>query len=64
MNRPDWLAGQFESYRAHLGAVAYRMLGSPSETDDAVQGAGHRHGAGYGPVPAAGSGRRVLRGLA
>jgi RNA polymerase sigma factor (sigma-70 family) len=37
VDQPDWLAGQFESYRAHLRAVAYRMLGSPSEADDAVQ---------------------------
>jgi RNA polymerase sigma factor (sigma-70 family) len=33
----DWLAVQFEEHRAHLRAVAYRMLGSPSEADDAVQ---------------------------
>ena len=37
MNRPDVLARQFEENRAHLHAVAYRMLGSPSEADDAVQ---------------------------
>ena len=34
---PEWLAGQFEGHRAHLRAVAYRMLGSASEVDDAVQ---------------------------
>lgn len=34
---PEWLAGQFEGHRAHLRAVAYRMLGSVSEVDDAVQ---------------------------
>jgi len=33
----DWLAGQFEANRTHLGAVAYRMLGSLTEADDAVQ---------------------------
>jgi RNA polymerase sigma factor (sigma-70 family) len=33
----DWLAEQFEEYRPHLRAVAYRMLGSLGETDDAVQ---------------------------
>ena len=37
MNQPDWLAGQFEAHRAHLRTVAYRMLGSPIEADDAVQ---------------------------
>jgi RNA polymerase sigma factor (sigma-70 family) len=31
------LAEEFEHHRAHLRAVAYRMLGSPSEADDAVQ---------------------------
>ena len=34
---PEWLAAQFEGHRAHLRAVAYRMLGSVSEVDDAVQ---------------------------
>jgi RNA polymerase sigma factor (sigma-70 family) len=33
----DWLAEQFEGHRMHLRAVAYRMLGSPTEADDAVQ---------------------------
>jgi len=37
MPTPEWLAGQFEEHRAHLRAVAYRMLGSASEADDAVQ---------------------------
>jgi len=37
VDQPDWLAGQFEGHRAHLRAVAYRMLGSPTEADDAVQ---------------------------
>ena len=33
----DWLAQRFEENRAHLRTVAYRMLGSLSEADDAVQ---------------------------
>ena len=37
MNEPDFLAEQFEKNRSHLRAVAYRMLGSLSEADDAVQ---------------------------
>ena len=32
-----WLAQQFEENRDHLGRVAYRMLGSESEAEDAVQ---------------------------
>ena len=37
MNEQDWLAERFEEHRTHLRAVAYRMLGSVSEADDAVQ---------------------------
>jgi RNA polymerase sigma-70 factor, ECF subfamily len=37
MNETDWLASQFEQNRNHLRAVAFRMLGSLSEADDAVQ---------------------------
>jgi RNA polymerase sigma-70 factor, ECF subfamily len=37
MDENDWLAERFEEHRTHLRAVAYRLLGSPSEADDAVQ---------------------------
>src|SRR5918996_543697 len=37
MGDQDRLAERFEAHRAHLRAVAYRMLGSLSEADDAVQ---------------------------
>ena len=37
MTGDDWLADPFEEHRAHLRGVAYRMLGSLSEADDAVQ---------------------------
>lgn len=37
MHEPDWLADRFEAQRPHLRAVAYRMLGSSAEADDAVQ---------------------------
>jgi RNA polymerase sigma-70 factor, ECF subfamily len=39
MDDHDWLAERFEAHRTHLRAVAYRMLGSLSEADDAVQDA-------------------------
>jgi RNA polymerase sigma factor (sigma-70 family) len=39
VDESDWLAERFQSHRAHLHAVAYRMLGSMSEADDAVQDA-------------------------
>jgi RNA polymerase sigma-70 factor (ECF subfamily) len=39
MDEQDWLAEQFEENRAHLRAVAYRLLGSLSEAEDAVQDA-------------------------
>jgi RNA polymerase sigma-70 factor (ECF subfamily) len=37
MPEQQWLAERFESHRDHLQAVAYRMLGSTTEADDAVQ---------------------------
>jgi len=39
MDQQEWLARQFEDHRPHLRTVAYRMLGSLSEADDAVQDA-------------------------
>lgn len=37
MDTTDWPAAEFQAHRAHLRAVAYRMLGSLNEADDAVQ---------------------------
>jgi RNA polymerase sigma factor (sigma-70 family) len=37
MDEGDWLAERFQAHRPRLRAVAYRLLGSASEADDAVQ---------------------------
>lgn len=37
MDENDWLAARSEEQRAHLRSIAYRMLGSLAEADDAVQ---------------------------
>ena len=37
MNDQDWLAARFEANRTHLRGIAFRMLGSVTEADDAVQ---------------------------
>ncbi len=37
MSEQEWLADKFEENRGHLRAVAYRMLGTLTEADDAVQ---------------------------
>jgi RNA polymerase sigma factor (sigma-70 family) len=42
MDESEWLADRFEAHRPHLRAVAYRMLGSLAEADDAVQDAWER----------------------
>ena len=39
MTDSEWLAGRFEEQRPRLRGVAYRMLGSLSDADDAVQDA-------------------------
>jgi RNA polymerase sigma-70 factor (ECF subfamily) len=44
VTQQEWLARQFEDQRPYLRAVAYRMLGSISEADDAVQDAWLRLG--------------------
>jgi RNA polymerase sigma-70 factor (ECF subfamily) len=39
MDEREWMTERFEEHRGHLRAVAYRMLGSVSEADDALQDA-------------------------
>src|SRR5215213_8198897 len=39
MEEREWMVDRFEAHRTHLRAVAYRMLGSTGEADDAVQDA-------------------------
>src|SRR5579859_4956202 len=39
MNESEWLAERFEEHRSYLRKVAYRILGSPIEAEDAVQDA-------------------------
>lgn len=39
MDETEWLAKRFDEHRPRLRALAYRMLGSTAEADDAVQDA-------------------------
>ncbi len=39
MDEREWLADRFQEHRGHLKAMAYRMLGSLAEAEDAVQDA-------------------------
>src|ERR1700719_1314963 len=51
MHDDDWLVGRFEENRTRLRAVAYRMLGSLSDAEDAVQEAWLRvSGTAHGPI--------------
>lgn len=48
MDEDNWLAKRFEEHRAHLRSVAYWMLGSIPETEDACKTPGC---GSAGPVP-------------
>jgi RNA polymerase sigma factor (sigma-70 family) len=48
VNEQEWLARQFETHRPRLRAVAYRMLGTLAEADDAVQDAWIRASRAHG----------------
>ena len=57
MSDQDWLAERFDEHRARLRQVAYRILGSTAEADDAVQDAwlrASRAGGGTSRTSAAG----------
>jgi DNA-directed RNA polymerase specialized sigma24 family protein len=56
MDENDWLAARFEEQRVHLRSVAYRMLGSLAEADDAMQNSWLRLSSGR-----AGQGARSAR---
>ena len=43
MDEREWLTERFQQHRSHLRAVAYRMLGSVTEADDASR----KHGFGF-----------------
>jgi hypothetical protein len=63
MNDQAWLAEQFEGNRARLRAVAYRLLGSLSEADDALADVAFEQEEPRAPRRTAG-GSALLRGLA
>src|SRR2546426_5226380 len=61
MDENEWLTDRFEEHRAHLRAAAYRMLGSLTEADDAVQDTWLRvNRAGAGEVENLGGGLTTI----
>ncbi len=48
MHEHGWLGDRFETNRTHMRAVAYRMLGSVSDADDAVRRLAMRYGRSRG----------------